>query len=106
MPASTSSKISVPRRVAPAASERSASMAQAIQRNWNGQQEVTGQTLVRFVITRDGRITEVTVENPSGYFALDRAAESALLVTRQLPPLPAQYTGNELAVHLIFRYGR
>ena len=83
-----------------------ATMAQAIQRNWNGQQEVTGQTLMRFVITRDGRITEVTIEKPSGYFALDRAAESALLVTRQLPPLPAQYTENQLAVHLIFRYGR
>jgi len=55
---------------------------------------------------RDGRISDVSVEKPSGYFALDQAAERALLVTRQLPPLPSQYTETQLTVHLVFRYER
>jgi TonB family protein len=81
-------------------------MLQLIQRNWNGRQDVLGQTQIRFTIMRDGRISDVSVEKPSGYFALDQAAERALLVTRQLPPLPSQYTETQLTVHLVFRYER
>ncbi len=81
-------------------------MLQLIQRNWTSKQEVAGQTIVKFTIQRDGRLTSVEVERPSGFFALDQTAQRALLVTRQLPPLPAQYTENDLTVHLIFRYER
>ena len=79
-------------------------MLQLIQRNWNSKQQVAGQTIVKFTIQRDGRIIDVEVERPSGLFALDQTAQRALLLTRQLPPLPAQYTENDLTVHLIFRY--
>jgi TonB family protein len=82
-------------------------MLQLIQRNWNAQQQVTGQTIMKFRIQRDGRIAEVQVEKPSGYPALDLTAQRALLVTRQLPPLPAQYTDSDhLTVHLVFNYQR
>jgi len=81
-------------------------MLQLIQRNWTSKQQVAGQTIVKFTIQRDGRITNVEVERPSGLFALDQTAQRALLVTRQLPPLPGQYTENDLTVHLIFRYER
>jgi TonB family protein len=81
-------------------------MLQLIQRNWNSRQQVPGQTIVKFTILRDGRITNVQVERPSGFFALDQTAQRALLLTRQLPPLPAQYTESDLTVHLIFRYER
>jgi TonB family protein len=81
-------------------------MLQLIQRNWASKQQVAGQTIVKFSIQRDGRITNVEVERPSGFFALDQTAQRALLVTRQLPPLPGQYTENDLTVHLIFRYER
>jgi TonB family protein len=81
-------------------------MLQLIQRNWTSKQAVAGQTIVKFTIQRDGRITDVQLERPSGFFALDQTAQRALLVTRQLPPLPAQYTENDLTVHLIFRYER
>jgi TonB family protein len=81
-------------------------MLSLIQRNWNSQQQVAGQTVVKFTIQRDGRITDVEVERPSGYFALDQTAQRALLMTRQLPPLPAQFTEPQLTVHLIFRYER
>jgi TonB family protein len=81
-------------------------MLQLIQRNWNSKQQVAGQAIVKFTIQRDGRITDVEVERPSGLFALDQTAQRALLLTRQLPPLPAQYTESDLTVHLIFRYER
>jgi TonB family protein len=81
-------------------------MLQLIQRNWSSKQDVAGQTIAKFTIQRDGRITAVEVERPSGFFALDQTAQRALLMTRQLPPLPAQYTEPDLTVHLIFRYER
>jgi TonB family protein len=79
-------------------------MIQLIQRNWNGKQDVSGESLVKFTIQRDGRITAVQMERSSGYFALDQTAERALLGTRQLPPLPTQFTEPALTVHLNFKY--
>jgi TonB family protein len=82
-------------------------MLQLIQRNWNAQQQVAGSTTMKFRIQRDGRLVDVEVERSSGYSALDLTAQRALLVTRQLPPLPAQYTeSNHLTVHLVFNYQR
>ena len=54
-------------------------MLQLIQRNWNGQQQVAGQTIMKFTIQRDGRLADVQVEQSSGYQALDltRAARAA-----------------------------
>jgi TonB family protein len=83
-----------------------ATMIQLIQRNWKSQQQVPGETLMKYVIQRDGRLTNIEVERSSGYFALDQTSERALLSTRQLPPLPAQFTEPTLTVHLIFRYER
>lgn len=81
-------------------------MIQLIQRNWNSRQQVQGETLMKYVIQRDGRLTNIEVERSSGYFALDQTAQRALLLTRQLPPLPPQFTEPTLTVHLIFRYER
>ncbi len=79
-------------------------MRDSIKRNWEERQAVAGMTVVKFTIRRDGMIVGVEVEKPSGYWALDRAAQLALLVTKQLPPLPAQYPSDHLTVHLRFEY--
>jgi TonB family protein len=81
-------------------------MLERIRSNWNQRAEVAGQTTVVFTIQRDGRITDVSVEKPSGYFALDINAQRALVSTRQLPPLPAEFTNPTLTVHLNFEYRR
>jgi TonB family protein len=81
-------------------------MLEKIRGNWNQRAEVAGQTTVVFTIQRDGRITDVSVEKPSGYFALDINAQRALVSTRQLPPLPAEFTNPTLTVHLNFEYRR
>jgi len=79
-------------------------MGASIKRNWEQSQAVAGETVVKYTIRRDGMIVDVSVERSSGYWALDRAAQLALLVTKQLPALPAQYPNNSLTVHLRFQY--
>jgi TonB family protein len=60
--------------------------------------------MVKYTIQRNGQITDVALEKSSGYTALDLTAQRALLVTRQLPPLPAAFTEPTLTVHLRFEY--
>jgi TonB family protein len=81
-------------------------MIDKIRSNWNQQVEVPGTVVVRFIIQRDGRLTDTTVERSSGYSALDQAAQRAVIVTRQLTPLPTAFTNPTLTVHLNFQYQR
>jgi TonB family protein len=81
-------------------------MVTLIQRNWQQDQGVVGATIMRFTIRRDGLIEKVEVFRPSGFFALDNAATRALLATRQLPALPAQFPDQSLTIRLTFEYQR
>jgi TonB family protein len=83
-----------------------ATMIDLINRNWSSKQGADGSALVKFVIERDGRITNVQVERSSGVAALDYFSQRSLALTRQLPPLPAAYTGDQLTVHLNMDYVR
>jgi hypothetical protein len=74
-------------------------MLELIRRNWSSKQDVPGQALVKFT-------TGVELEKSSGYAALDLTAQRALLITKQLPPLPAAFTEPSLTVHLYFDYQR
>ena len=80
-------------------------MVQLIQRNWDGRQNITGSTLMQFTVFRSGAISNVQVERPSGFLALDLAAQRALLLT-QLPGLPAAFPNPDLTVHIRFEYRR
>ena len=81
-------------------------MQQLIRRNWNEKQPAGGEAIVKFTIARDGIITDVELERSSGYAALDLESQRALLLTRQLPALPTQFTDSKLTVHLRFQYQR
>lgn len=83
-----------------------ATMQQFIQRNWNSKQQVVGTTVMTFVVERDGTLTGITTRRSSGFAALDLTAQRALVLTRQLPPLPAEFTEPSLTVHLSFNYER
>jgi TonB family protein len=80
-------------------------MRSQILRNWDSRQGAVGLVHLRFVIQRDGRIADITVERSSGVQTLDLFARRALMLTK-LPPLPAAYTEPALAVHLMFEYQR
>lgn len=81
-------------------------MVDKIRGNWSQQVEVSGLTVVKFTIQRDGRLTEPTVEQSSGTLSLDQNAQRAVMVTRQLPPLPAAFPNPTLTVSLHFQYQR
>lgn len=81
-------------------------MTDLIKRNWNQNQGASGQVKVRFTVRRDGMLTDVQVEEPSGIALLDLESQRAILKARQIPPLPREFTENTLTVHLIFEYHR
>jgi len=59
---------------------------------------------MKFTINRDGSITEITPEKSSGTATLDLSAQRAVVMTKTLPPLPAQFTNPSLTVHLNFQF--
>jgi len=81
-------------------------MIQSIRRNWNQDQGVSGQVVVKFTIRRDGMITQPEVSKPSGHFLLDQESRRAVIKTARLPPLPERYTGQHLTINLTFEYQR
>jgi TonB family protein len=79
-------------------------MQEKILSNWNQRAEIPGNVIMKFTIQRDGTMIEMVLEQPSGNQELDNNARRALLVTRQLPPLPPGYPNPTLIMHLTFRY--
>ena len=81
-------------------------MVQRIRQSWNPNQGAAGNVEVKFTIRRDGMLTLVEVEKSSGQAMLDLESRRAVLMTRQLPPLPREFTEPHLTVHMIFNYRR
>ena len=78
-----------------------------IQDRWRPPYQTTGEsnklvTVVGFRILRNGGVSEVDMENSSGRFLFDQAAIRAIRTLGQLPPLPAEFTGEYLTVHIEF----
>jgi len=73
--------------------------------NWMNPYVGSGKTYnatVVFVIERDGTVRDVKLEKKSGDAAYDASCERALLVLDRLPPLPPEFTGPQLKLHLEF----
>ncbi len=68
--------------------------------------QVTGQFRVTifFQILRDGRVTNVQVEESSGISSLDLSAQRAVYASNPMPPLPQGYAEDTLNVHFRFHY--
>ena len=70
--------------------------------NWfKPAQEVSVKPVVRFSVERDGTVSNPEIEVSSGLPFVDRAALRAVIAA-SLPPLPPEYGGSRLGVHLIF----
>ena len=80
-------------------------LKRSIYANWKKQQGQPGLNVVKFVVRRDGTISDVLVERSAGQF-LDIASQRAVVQTQRLPPLPAAFTLPTLTVHLEFEYIR
>jgi TonB family protein len=59
--------------------------------------------VVTFRIQRSGQVTDVKVETPSGLGFYDRAATRSVYAANPLPPLPPEFRGDELGVHIRFQ---
>ena len=81
------------------------SMLTRISDNWlnpyAGGPQVLTATVV-FTIERDGTIRDVKIEKKSGDATYDASCERSLLVTDKLPPLPPEFPGPQLKLHLEF----
>jgi TonB family protein len=78
-------------------------MLVAIGMNWfKPSQGGTVSPVVHFKIEKDGTISDASIERSSGLPFVDRAALRAVLSSSPLPPLPAEYSGTQLGVHLKF----
>lgn len=78
-----------------------------VQENWNPPYQETGEenkinAVVGFQVNRNGKITAMEVETPSGKFLFDQAALRAVAAAGPLPPLPDEYIGEKLTVHIEF----
>jgi TonB family protein len=80
-------------------------MVQLVQRNWQQNQGVDGTVVVKFTIQKNGALENIEVERQSVPF-LNLAAQRAVVQTKQLPPLPGAFTGDQLTVHLVFQFKR
>jgi TonB family protein len=81
-------------------------MRDRIIKNWNQNQRSTGTVIMKYIIQRNGQITDIEVGTSSGNPVLDLAAQRALINTRMLAPLPAGFPGQRLPVELAFEYIR
>ncbi|HYN19890.1 MAG TPA: TonB family protein, partial [Thermoanaerobaculia bacterium] len=61
------------------------------------------KAVISFNINRDGSMSELRVEQSSGYNSFDLAALRAVQNAAPFPPLPRAYKHDDLGVHLIVR---
>jgi TonB family protein len=64
------------------------------------------QTQVYFKIYRNGQVSDLKVEISSGIPAFDLSALRAIQTASPFAPLPAEYDGQYLGIHLIFEHSR
>jgi protein TonB len=83
-----------------------AAMIERIRSNWVHTNGIAGVAIVKFTIQRNGAVTNISLERSSGTQTLDLAAERALFNTKNLSPLPAEFTNPTLTVNLTFEYQR
>jgi TonB family protein len=78
-------------------------MLVAIGMNWfKPSQAGSVPPVIHFRIEKDGTISDASVERSSGLPFVDRAALRAVISSSPLPPLPSEYGGSQLGVHLKF----
>jgi protein TonB len=64
----------------------------------------TLRVTIYFKILKDGQIIEAQVEKSSGIELFDQSAMRSILSSAPFPPLPTEYTGKYLGIHLEFEY--
>jgi protein TonB len=75
-----------------------------IGQKWDGRARDGQQPVAVFQIGRDGQVSNVAIEKTSGNTLYDLAALRAITEASPFPPLPSDFQGSWLRVHLGFGY--
>ncbi len=62
------------------------------------------QTVIAFVVERNGRISDIEIVRPSGIRSVDLAAERAVRASNPLAPLPLEFRGRSIRFRAEFNY--
>ena len=65
-----------------------------------------GETLIRFSILPDGKISAMHLDGSSQHINIDRAAWGAITGVGQFPPLPTEFKGPHLELRIDFLTNR
>jgi TonB family protein len=71
---------------------------------WEGRALPGTQPVVTFEIARDGQVSNVAIKNSSGNQYYDRTAMRAIADAAPFPPLPGEFPGSVLRVHMGFNF--
>jgi TonB family protein len=63
---------------------------------------VQGETVLRFTIAPDGKVSAMHLDGSSQHVNIDRAAWGAITGVGQFPPLPAEFKGSHLELRIDF----
>jgi TonB family protein len=65
-----------------------------------------GETLIRFSVLPDGKISAMHLDGSSQHTNIDRAAWGAITAVGQFPPLPTEFKGSHLELRIDFLTNR
>ena len=71
---------------------------------WVGKALPGHQPVAVFEISREGQVSRLAIERSSGNSYYDQAALRAITEANPFPPLPAEFPGQTLRVHLGFNF--
>jgi TonB family protein len=60
--------------------------------------------VIYFRVHRNGSVSNTMIEQSSGLFVFDQAAQRAVVQSSPMPPLPNDYRDDYLGVHFSFSY--
>jgi TonB family protein len=82
----------------------------AVRRNWQAVMPASaklglrGKVVIQFSVDQVGSVPKLVIAIPSGSEPLDRAAVAAISASNPFPPLPNEFSGEEVRLQLNFLY--
>ena len=63
-----------------------------------------GRTAIQFIVSNTGTVPKLVISSSAGSQPLDRAAVAGVSASLPFPPLPAEFTGDEVRLQFVFLY--
>jgi TonB family protein len=83
-----------------------AAVQRKVTERWEGRALQGRQPVVVFEIGRDGQVSNVAIKDSSGNQYYDRTAMRAIADAAPFPPLPGEFPGSVLRIHLGFNFAQ